>query len=268
MNPKLQIVALASMLLLSACGGTPILPFKLEASTGTYRYQLGANTQDSKLGTAFIVKVRNPDGSRPTLDVPIRIAGSSIWNGGLPVDLIYPKFAYWVMVSRVDAVPLVEPFRVFVNSTRATGEVQVQISDPTKQLELATIRSQVADKVDGQQINADWDAVPNAIGYLARLMDGTDGIPVADNQYTLANQASFNVTALNLAHAHFVVVMSSTINTVADDPQLPTQFDVSDSLTELNQTTVAGLQPKATRQAQAKRLRDDTIILVRSGKSF
>jgi hypothetical protein len=222
--------------LLTACQTDPVTPtaaFTVEASGGTYIQQLGAGSQTTSLGTAIVVKIRAADRKLITDPVKVVITGPKTWNGGQTLVFTYPAKAYWVMAPRVQSTPVVGEYLIKANFLNAI-ETKFELKANQKPLAITPITATIKGDAPNQSVEANWEPVPGAVGYYARVLDGTKGIAVSDDAFTLTPNAEIPVDLLSPSRAYFVTVVASTIDTVANDPTIAGDFNVSDSITALS----------------------------------
>ena len=70
--------------------------YGLQISGGTY------NTGAANIGTAFLMRYRDENGTAPTTDRNFTISGPSGWNGGVGLNVTYPASANSAWVARSD----------------------------------------------------------------------------------------------------------------------------------------------------------------------
>jgi hypothetical protein len=240
---KLAVTAII-IFVLTACQTEPVTPtaaFTVEASGGTYIQQLGAGSPTTSLGTAIVVKVRATDGKLITDPVKVVITGPKTWNGDQTLMFTYPAKAYWVMAPRVQFAPVVGEYLVKANFSKAI-ETKFELKTNQKSLAITQITASVKGDAPNQTVEATWESVPGAVGYYVRVLDGTKGIAVSDDTFTLTPHAQIPVDPLSPSRAYFVTVVASTLDTVANDPTISSAFHVSDSITELPFTTLSTMR--------------------------
>jgi hypothetical protein len=225
------LLFISSVLLVSltACpdtGGS----LSVQASGGTYARQTNPGLTDVTLGTAIVVKLRTASGALTNAPVNITITGPSGWNADRPSSFTYPAQAYWVVAPERAAPPIAGNYTVQANSNGQAISSNFAIADASQKLELATITATVQGTAPNQNVEASWSAITNAIGYYARVLNGTTLVPASDDVYTLEAKAKMPVGTLQSDAAYFTVVYAINFDSVAENPSLPTQFNLSDSL--------------------------------------
>ena len=237
-------IALTALLtVLSACGGTEPVTLRLEGAVGTYMQQEAIGSKDSSLGTVFILKLEDSDGALPTEDAAVTISGPEGWNGSQPLTFEYPAESYWVIAPEVDAPPVTGSYQVELTLGEEMLEQSLTLTNPDEQLELATITASFSEEVT-PVVDVAWSPVSGATGYYVRLFDGTTAAQVKPDTYTLDTSVQFQADDLNPERTYVAAVYSANIDTVTNDPRLPTQFNMSDSLAVVSSTgsNLQGLQ--------------------------
>jgi hypothetical protein len=147
-----------------------------------------------------------------------------------------------VSAPQFEAEPLPGEYKLEVGMGEERLEQSFQIAPQPTRLALTTISSVVEGDTPNQIVKATWTAVEGATGYYARVVDGTLGVPVSDDVYTLEPKADLLVGTLNPARAYFVIVVGANMDTVTDHPTLPLELRMSDSI-----AAVGGMQPSKAR---------------------
>jgi hypothetical protein len=224
--------------------------FLLEAAGGTYVQQIGANAKDVTLGTSMVIKIRSTLGELPGADAQVSIQGPSTWNNDQLVKFTYPAKGYWVVAPKVNSKPLPGDYTVSAISNGVKVEKKIKLSENLESLPITTITAKLEGETPEQSVNASWEAVPNAVGYYARVWDGTKGLAVSDDAFTLEPKAVLPVDLLSPTHAYFVIVVASTLDTVAKQPLVPSTFLASDSIAELRINSLNAKINGITKQIQ------------------
>jgi hypothetical protein len=245
LRTSLGLLTLSTLLI--ACPEPP-LTHTLEASLGTYAQQASAGPVGTTLGTGIVVKLRSSNGELPARAASVTVRGPIAWNDSAAVTFIYPAGAYWVTAPQTKATPVAGSYIVetVVGEERLTSTVN--ISEKPEAIATTTITGTVKGIAPNQTVSASWTPVPNATGYYARVIDGTLGVPASDDVYTLEPRATFSVGTLNPARAYFITVIATNYDTVMDNPVLPPELRMSDSIAGLS------LEQSNTTRVQ----RDDT----------
>jgi hypothetical protein len=225
----LLFISSVLVVLLTACpdtGGS----LSLQASGGTYARQTNPGLSEVTLGTAIVVKLRTASGDLVNTPVNVTITGPSGWNADRPSSFTYPAQAFWVVAPERAAPPIAGNYTVQANSKGQAITSNFSIADASQKLELATITATVQGSAPNQNVEASWSAITNAAGYYARVLNGTTLVPASDDVYTLEAKAKMPVGTLQADAAYFTVVYAINFDSVAENPNLPTQFNLSDSL--------------------------------------
>jgi hypothetical protein len=222
-------------------GCTRVPTYTLEASIGTYSQQREAGSSDTRLGTVLVIRLRE-DGNSPKTSVAFTLAGPT---GFTPLKETYPAGSEWIVVPLLQNAPLAGQYRLELSS----GLTQtLELNDASQILPLTTITA----TLENNTVNVSWENVAKAVGYYVRLFNTANGSQVGSTVYTLSTQAQFqNVTVGNLA----VVVYATNFDSVANDPSLPDQVLVSDSIASVKQGT--GLQTTSTTSCRATMVAKD-----------
>ena len=225
----------AFVTVLSACGGTEPVTLRLEGAVGTYTQQEVIGSGDSSLGTVFILKLEDAGGALPTEDAAVTISGPEGWNGNQSLTFEYPTESYWVIAPEAGAPPVAGSYQVEVTLGEEMLEQTLTLSDPDEQLELATITASFSEGAT-PVVDVAWSPISGATGYYVRLFDGTTAAQVKPDTYTLDTSVQFQADDLNTERTYVAAVYSANIDTVTNDPRLPAQFNMSDSLAVVSST--------------------------------
>lgn len=242
----LLFVSSVLLFLLTACPDTGD-SLSVQASGGTYARQTNPGLSDVTLGTAIVVKLRTASGALVNAPVNVTITGPSGWNADRPSSFTYPAQAYWVVAPERAAPPIAGNYTVQANLKGQAITSNFAIAAASQTLELATITATVQGTAPNQNVQASWSAITDAAGYYARVLNGTTLVPASDDVYTLEAKASMPVGTLQADAAYFTVVYAINFDSVAENPSLPAQFNLSDSLaavpvaTPLSSKTTASL---------------------------
>ena len=201
----------------------------LQAAGGTYR-----NAAAGTMGTAFLVRLRTPDGELLASNVTLSLTGPGGWNGGQPLALTYPAGSarqffglapapvtgMYTVDATVDGEPLSDDFTVDAGSVLdSPGPVTPNV---------------VA--VPGA-IRSTWTAVAGAGSYLTRLFNVAAQKVIVPVDFTAATTADLTgVTVYGGSHALQVFAFSNDMQPA--DPLVPDAFNVSFDRTFLSASVV------------------------------
>ncbi len=236
MKRSIMMLAVSAVAVLAGCVENPP-PAVLEASAGTYAQQIGAESSEVKLGTAILVKLRTGTGVTPPRAASVTITGPSGWNGDAAATFTYPAGAYWVVAPQLEAAPLPGAYTVSAVFDGERLSQTINISDTPGVLESTKITTALEGDLANQSVVTAWSAVPSAIGYYAKIVDGTLGVSASDDSYTLEPKTTLPVGTLNPARAYFAVVVAANFDTVVDNPALPNTLSMSDSIVAVRGVT-------------------------------
>jgi hypothetical protein len=240
---------------LAACNTSQ--PLIVSGSVGTYRYQTTPGKTDAKMGTTLVFKLR-VGANRLTGNGIVSVTGPATWNNNAALRFTYPAGSDWVMSPEQDIAPVAGTYTVTVNAPQEPGSPSqtstLTLTDPTSTLDFSSI---TLSDITRSSFNTTWTAVPNATGYIARLFNGTDNVFLSAPQYLNTTNAAFPEKGatldLNPNKNNLVVVNAANFDTVIDDPALPTQVNVSDSASFIQQPqiTSANMKTRAAIKARA-----------------
>lgn len=217
-------LCISTLVFLAACSRGEA-PSQLQIALGPYTQQLELGSSNAEIGTALVVKLQRDLDEASTLT----LYGPENWNGGVPYRVTYPVGADWIIASEVDIAPVAGEYRLEAQIGEKTLERIFVLGDVNARLELTKISVALINEEMQRSVEVSWTPVPNTRGYFVRLFDGETGQPVLPDVYTLSTSTRFDVSTLNATD--FVVgVYSTTFNTVTEDPDLPEQFALSDSI--------------------------------------
>jgi hypothetical protein len=229
-----HFVSLALLILLMSACSPHLTQYVLEVSGGTYAQQQNLGSTDVSLGTSIVVKVRTETGASTTKNASVVLRGPAGWNGDKVSPFVYPAQAVWVVAPVVTATPVAGQYQIDVSIDGQVFSKTFAIADAAKHLELTTISASLEGNAPNQMAHLTWIAVPNATGYYAKVIDTTSGFAISGVSYSLEPHADVMLETLNPSHAYAAVVYAASMDTVSDNPSLPSQFDVSDSFAALN----------------------------------
>ena len=229
-----QILLFALLLFLNACSETPS-SLHFEGAVGTYSQQLQSGASDVQVGTVFILKLKGGEGLLLERDAFVTVTGPEGWNGGEEMSFVYPAGSFWAIAPRPETAPLAGAYTVTVTQSGVVLERSLLLTNPLERLETTPIT--LSREGDGLEVT--WTPVAGARGYYVRLFDGVTGAQVFPDRYTLATSLAFEGVE---AEGEYVAALYSTnIDTVTDNPNLPPQFNMSDSLARTSGAGVTGL---------------------------
>ena len=226
---------------LAACNADPVLT--LNGSLGTYRYQVTPGQPDAKIGTALLLKLRL-GAARVASNSSVTVTGPATWNGGQPLRFTYPAGSDWVLSPETEIPPVAGAYTITASAALERGNptqsITLTLSDPSATLEFPAITLK---DISRSSFNATWTAVPGASGYITRVFNGTDNIFLSAPQYLSAASVSFPAPGKTLDLSpnknNLLVVNTANFDTVADDPALPAQVNLSDSAAFIQQPQTA-----------------------------
>jgi hypothetical protein len=223
------------MLVLVGCPPVPAR-YTLKVSGGTYVQQTNAGQAEISIGTNIVVKLRTSEGKLPSSAGKVTLLGPNTWNNAQSVFFFYPAGSAWVSAPQSKISLVVGTYVVRVVVDGELLESTFQILDLDSRLPLTMGVASYLNENDVQKVNVSWQPVTGAIGYYARVLDASVNQVVSSTFYTLGNSVEIPVDVLSPSRAYFVVVVATTLDTVADDPVLPSMFNSSDSLIALDIT--------------------------------
>jgi hypothetical protein len=214
---------------LSACTRAPT--YTLEASIGTYLQQTEAGSSNTRLGTVLVLKLRE-DGEPPKTSLGFKLTGPT---GFTPLEETYPAGSEWIVVPLLKVTPLAGTYQVEI----ASGLTQtLELKDVSQTLPLANITA----TLENSTVNVSWESVVDAVGYYVKLFNTNGGSRVGAIQYTLSAQVQFaNAPKSNYA----VGVFATNFDTVSDNPTLPVQIMMSDSISPVVQGNLLKGEPNS-----------------------
>ena len=215
--------------ILTACESSKLNTFTLESSVGTYQQQLEVGSTTTQTGTVFIVKLKTASGNLVQSDASITITGPQGWNADAPATFTYPAGSYWAIAPEVAAIPVTGTYEVAATLTGSTFTQDVTLSDASQQLGVTELSATFSPKTENT-VDVEWSPVANAQGYYLRLFDGATGSQVAAEVYTTKTSEQITTSQIDERRTYVVAVYSTSIDTVVDDPTLPEQFNMSDSV--------------------------------------
>jgi hypothetical protein len=208
------------VMILSACARVPI--YTLEASLGTYLRQSDIGSPTTTVGTVLVLKLRE-GGDLPKTSVDFTLTGPT---GFTPLKERYPAGVDWIVVPMRDNTPFAGEYQLELSS----GLTQkLSLKDASQTLALTTITA----TLENTTVNVSWESVPGAVGYYVNLFNTNGGSKAKPTQYTLATQAQF--TAVSKSN-YAVGVYALNFDTVTDNPILPAQVNMSDSVAAVVQS--------------------------------
>ncbi len=234
MKKKLGLII--SLLLSLVLVGCPPVPSKytLEVAGGSYVQQTNVGQPETSMGTNIVVKLRTLQGKLPITNGQVTFMGPKTWNNGQPIFFSYPAGSSWVSAPQAKIPLVVGQYVVRLVIDGEQLESNFQIIDSNNRLPLTTGTTAYVNENNFQKVRVNWLPVMGAIGYYARVLDASINQVVSSTIYTLGNTVEIPVDVLNPSRAYFVVVVATTLNTVVDNPAIPTVSNSSDSLIALD----------------------------------
>ena len=123
------------------------------------------------------------------------------------------------------------------------------LSDTSQQLGVTELSATFSTETENA-VDVEWSPVTNAQGYYLRLFDGATGSQVAPDVYITEPSGQIVASQLDEGRTYVVGVYSTSIDTVVDDPELPQQFNMSDSVAVVTQTAEPNAELAAPRKLE------------------
>ena len=247
----------ALSLFLAGCGSGSTPSLHLEAAAGTYTQQRQLGSSEVAFGTALIVKLRTSRAQAATMT----LTGPESWNGGAPYTFTYPAGSDWVVVAEAEVPPVEGEYRLEASVGEERVVHTVKLNSISEKLGLTNITATLNPQTETPTAEVKWAPVPNAKGYFARLFDAETGMQAVSDIYTTQTEARFDVSARAESVTYVAAVYSATVDTVSDDPPLPDQFHLSDSIAMVERVGTEPDEPETLAlQSEVKDLRRPSII--------
>ena len=197
--------------------------YGLEAAGGTMKSQ-----GDARTGTAFIYKLRLPDGTEPTTAVPLTITGPAGWNDNKAFNDNYnPASSGW-KIDYYFSTSLASVSGQY----QITGTIGGEAYSASVSIDATNIMTPVASVTTSNAsiagVNATWPAATGALGYVAQVRDSSTGSIIAGANFrTDALSEQFKSLTLDTTKTYFVAVYASTAAWAPNDPPLPAVFNLA-----------------------------------------
>ncbi len=203
----------------------PATRSRLPSAPTSNLQQREAGSSTTRLGTVLVLKLREDDGLSKT-SVAFTLIGPT---GFTPLKETYPAGSDWIVVPLLKTPPLVGEYQIELSS----GLIQtLELKDASQTLALTNITAML----ENNTVNVSWESVVGAVGYYVRLFNTANGSQAALTVYTLSTAAQFS----NVATGNYsVVVYAANFDTVSEQPSLPDQLAMSDSITSVVQSNLS-----------------------------
>jgi hypothetical protein len=234
------------MLTLSACSDLvvtlPVIPtVTLQTRAGTYAYQEQPGEIKTKTGTVFMI-IPRVSNKVPNFEVGISITGPSGWNADKELKFTVPAGSDWTLLPVIDATPISGSYQFKASFKKTAGSVEtleqkVDLVDVTQGAEVAS--TLVVSSASRAGATGQWNAIPSAASYIARLHDATQNVGMSDSVFVREARAVVPGTGDRAVHlenkdVNLFVMTSVNFDSTVRDPEVPVQLQVSDSAAFIN----------------------------------
>ncbi|MBK7471351.1 MAG: hypothetical protein IPI73_12710 [Betaproteobacteria bacterium] len=190
----------------------------IKVAGGTLR-----NAASGVVGTAFIVKLRQPDGTPLTAAASVSIQGPAGWNNGQLAVLSYPA-GFLRQFYGLVAAPVAGAYTASVTVGGALYTATFNVAIGTV---LASPGAVFPDLTMPGMVGSSWSAVPGAASYLTRVFDVTNNLILAPVAFTTATNAALNGVSLANASTKALQVWAFSNDMTVADPPMPAAFNLA-----------------------------------------